>query len=48
MKVLIPIITQNTTQMADKTIASIFSSETQEHIISASLGEGGRGGSFGG
>ena len=34
--------------MAGKTIASIFSSETQEHIISTLLGERGRGGSSGG
>ena len=34
--------------MAGKTIASIFSSETQEHIISTVLGERGRGGSSGG
>ena len=34
--------------MAGKTIAGIFSSETQEHIISALLGERGRGGSSGG
>ena len=34
--------------MASKTIAGIFSSETQEHIISASLGERGRGGSSSG
>ena len=38
---------QNTIQMAGKTIAGIFSSETQEHIIFASLGERGRGGSLG-
>ena len=42
------IMTQNTVQIAGKTIACIFSSETQEHIIFASLGERGRGGSFGG
>ena len=41
-------MTQNTIQMAGKTIASIFSSETQEHIISTLLGERGRGGSSGG
>ena len=41
-------MTQNTVQIAGKTIACIFSSETQEHIIFASLGERGRGGSFGG
>ena len=34
--------------MAGKTIAGIFSSETQKHIIYASLGERGRGGSSGG
>ena len=38
---------QNTIQMAGKTIVGIFSSETQEHIIFASLGERGRGGSLG-
>ena len=41
-------MTQNTIQMAGKTIAGIFSSETQEHIISTLLGERGRGGSSGG
>ena len=41
-------MTQNTIQMAGKIITGIFSSETQEHIISASLGERGRGGSSGG
>ena len=41
-------MTQNTIQMVGKTIASIFSSETQEHIISTWLGERGRGGSSGG
>ena len=41
-------MTQNTIQMACKTIAGIFSSETQEHIISTLLGERGRGGSSGG
>ena len=41
-------MTQNTIQMAGKTIAGIFSSETQEHIIYASLGERGRGSSSGG
>ena len=40
-------MTQNTIQMAGKTIAGIFSSETQEHIISTLLGERGRGGSSG-
>ena len=42
------IMTQNTIQMTGKTIASIFSFETQEHIIFALLSERGRGGSFGG
>ena len=32
-------MTQNTIQIASKTIAGIFSSKTQEHIIFASLGE---------
>ena len=41
-------MTQNTIQMASKTIAGIFSSETQEHIISTPMGERGRGGSSGG
>ena len=41
-------MTQNTIQMAGKIIAGIFSSETQEHIISTLLGERGRGGSSGG
>ena len=41
-------MTQNTIQKAGKTIAGIFSSETQEHIISTLLGERGRGGSSGG
>ena len=41
-------MTQNTIQMTGKTIASIFSSETQEHIISTLLGERGRGGSSSG
>ena len=39
---------QDTIQMTGKTIASIFSFETQEHIIFALLSERGRGGSFGG
>ena len=41
-------MTQNTIQMTGKTIASIFSFETQEHIIFALLSERGRGGSFSG
>ena len=41
-------MTQNTIQMTGKTIASIFSSKTQEHIISTLLGERGRGGSSSG
>ena len=41
-------MTQNTVQIAGKTIVGIFSSETQAHIIFASLGERGRGGAFGG
>ena len=41
-------MTQNTIQMTGKTIASIFSFETQEHIIFALLSERGRGGSSSG
>ena len=39
-------MTQNTIQMTGKTIASIFSFETQEHIIFALLGERGKEGLF--
>ncbi len=39
-------MTQNAIQMARKTIAGIFTSETQEHIKYASAVERGRGCSF--
>jgi hypothetical protein len=39
-------MTQNAIQITRKTIAGIFTSETQEHIIFVLVIERGRGGSF--
>ena len=39
-------MTQNAIQITRKTIAGIFPSKTQEHIIFVLVSDGGRGGSF--